>query len=149
MASEENTASAIDLGILWWSCSSVAMGRPTSTRLSTLIAGNHTAGPLGNRQPRQEGVRARRHRAVGARPGCGEEAPRLDYFPMHVIVVGCGRVGRELGVDLEAAGHSVAIIDKNRSAFRRLPDRWTGRAVVGYGFDRDVLEQAGISQAGA
>ena len=68
---------------------------------------------------------------------------------MHVIVVGCGRVGRELGVDLEAGGHSVSIIDKNRSAFRRLPERWTGRAVVGYGFDRDVLEQAGIARAGA
>jgi trk system potassium uptake protein TrkA len=68
---------------------------------------------------------------------------------MHVIVVGCGRVGRELGVDLEAGGHSVSIIDKNRSAFRRLPERWTGRAVVGFGFDRDVLEQAGIRHAGA
>lgn len=68
---------------------------------------------------------------------------------MHVIVVGCGRVGRELGVDLEAAGHSVSIIDKNRTAFRRLPERWTGRAVVGFGFDRDVLEQAGIRHAGA
>ena len=68
---------------------------------------------------------------------------------MHVIVVGCGRVGRELAVDLEAGGHNVSIIDKNRSAFRRLPERWTGRAVVGYGFDRDVLEQAGIKEAGA
>jgi len=68
---------------------------------------------------------------------------------MHVIVVGCGRVGRELGVDLEAGGHSVAIIDKSRSAFRRLPERWGGRSVVGFGFDRDTLEQAGIKQAGA
>jgi len=68
---------------------------------------------------------------------------------MHVIVVGCGRVGRELGVDLEAAGHSVAIIDKSRSAFRRLPERWTGRSVLGFGFDRDTLEQAGIREAGA
>ncbi len=68
---------------------------------------------------------------------------------MHVIVVGCGRVGRELAVDLEGAGHAVSIIDKNRSAFRRLPERWTGRAVVGFGFDRDTLEQAGIKEAGA
>jgi trk system potassium uptake protein TrkA len=68
---------------------------------------------------------------------------------MHVIVVGCGRVGRELAVDLEAVGHAVSIIDKNRSAFRRLPERWTGKVVVGYGFDRDTLEQAGIQQAGA
>lgn len=68
---------------------------------------------------------------------------------MHVIVVGCGRVGRELAVDLEAGGHKVSIIDKNKTAFRRLPERWTGRAVVGFGFDRDTLEQAGIQDAGA
>ncbi len=68
---------------------------------------------------------------------------------MHVIVVGCGRVGRELGVDLEAGGHSVSIIDKNRSAFRRMPERWTGRSIVGFGFDRDTLEQAGIERADA
>ena len=68
---------------------------------------------------------------------------------MHVIVVGCGRVGSELAVNLETAGHSVAIIDKNRNAFRRLPERWSGRAVLGFGFDRDHLEQAGISEAGA
>jgi trk system potassium uptake protein TrkA len=68
---------------------------------------------------------------------------------MHVIVVGCGRVGSELAVALEAGGHSVSIIDKNRNAFRRLPERWTGRAVVGFGFDRDHLEQAGIHEAQA
>jgi trk system potassium uptake protein TrkA len=68
---------------------------------------------------------------------------------MHVIVVGCGRVGSELAVALEQDGHSVSIIDKNRNAFRRLPERWTGRAVVGFGFDRDHLEQAGIREATA
>lgn len=68
---------------------------------------------------------------------------------MHVIVVGCGRVGSELAVALEHDGHSVAVVDKNRNAFRRLPERWTGRAVVGFGFDRDHLEQAGIGEAQA
>ena len=68
---------------------------------------------------------------------------------MHVIVVGCGRVGSELAVTLERIGHSVAIIDQERSAFRRLPERWTGRAVVGSGYDRDHLEQAGVREAGA
>jgi len=68
---------------------------------------------------------------------------------MHVIVVGCGRVGRELGVNLDASGHTVAIIDKSRSAFRRLPERWNGKSVVGFGFDRDTLEQAGIKEADA
>src|SRR5581483_2500962 len=70
-------------------------------------------------------------------------------WAMHVIVVGCGRVGSELAVNLERAGHSVAIIDKNKNAFRRLPDQWTGRAVLGFGFDRDHLAQAGVEQAGA
>jgi trk system potassium uptake protein TrkA len=68
---------------------------------------------------------------------------------MHVIVVGCGRVGSELAVNLDHAGHSVAVIDKNRNAFRRLPERWSGRAVLGFGFDRDHLEQAGVSEASA
>jgi trk system potassium uptake protein TrkA len=43
----------------------------------------------------------------------------------------------------------VAVIDKNRNAFRRLPERFTGRAVLGFGFDRDHLEQAGIGEAQA
>src|SRR3954471_5032429 len=69
--------------------------------------------------------------------------------PMHVIVVGCGRVGSELAAELEQEGHTVAVIDKNRNAFRRLPERFTGRAVLGFGFDRDHLEQAGIREAEA
>src|SRR4051794_35253251 len=69
---------------------------------------------------------------------------------MHTIVVGCGRVGSELAVALERTGHSVSIIDKDRNAFSRyLPDRWTGRTVLGFGFDRDHLEKAGIREAGA
>jgi trk system potassium uptake protein TrkA len=68
---------------------------------------------------------------------------------VHVIVVGCGRVGSELAVNLEEGGHSVAVIDKNRNAFRRLPERWSGRAVLGFGFDRDHLEQAGVKEADA
>jgi trk system potassium uptake protein TrkA len=69
---------------------------------------------------------------------------------VHVIVVGCGRVGSELAVALERDGHHVAVIDKDRRAFqKRLPERWTGRAVVGFGFDRDHLEQAGVREAAA
>ncbi|MHB8670820.1 MAG: potassium channel family protein, partial [Acidimicrobiales bacterium] len=69
---------------------------------------------------------------------------------MHVIVVGCGRVGSELSVALERAGHGVAVIDKKPDAFRRyLPEGWPGRTVHGFGFDRDHLEEAGIREAGA
>lgn len=74
----------------------------------------------------------------------------LAYPLVHSIVVGCGRLGSELAVLLERAGHTVSIIDKRKTAFERyLPERWTGRAVVGMGFDRDALEQAGIKEASA
>ncbi|HET9091862.1 MAG TPA: TrkA family potassium uptake protein [Acidimicrobiales bacterium] len=68
---------------------------------------------------------------------------------MHVIIVGCGRVGSSLAVDLEHAGHSVTIMDKQPRAFRRLPEDWKGRTVTGFGFDRDDLEEAGAREASA
>ncbi|MDQ6799131.1 MAG: NAD-binding protein [Actinomycetota bacterium] len=68
---------------------------------------------------------------------------------MHVVVVGCGRVGSELATALELDGHSVSVIDKNRYAFRRLPDSFAGKAVVGFGFDRSHLEDAGVKEADA
>ena len=68
---------------------------------------------------------------------------------MHVVVIGCGRVGTELAGALELAGHTVAIVDKNPRAFRRLPPSFQGTTVVGFGFDRDHLAQAGIDRAGA
>ena len=68
---------------------------------------------------------------------------------MHVVVVGCGRVGSELAVALERDGHSVSVIDKDRNAFHRLSPGFTGKAVLGFGFDRDHLEQAGVKEAGA
>jgi trk system potassium uptake protein TrkA len=68
---------------------------------------------------------------------------------VHVIVVGCGRVGSELAGSLEKSGHSVAIVDKNANAFRRLPASFAGQKVVGFGFDRDHLTEAGIERAGA
>jgi trk system potassium uptake protein len=68
---------------------------------------------------------------------------------MHIIVLGCGRIGSRLAMTLEAEQHTVAIVDRDREAFRRLPDRFTGRAVLGNIISRSVLEQAGIAEAGA
>jgi trk system potassium uptake protein TrkA len=69
---------------------------------------------------------------------------------VHVVIVGCGRVGSELAVSLDGSGHSVAIIDRNPASFRkRLPEQWGGSAVVGSGFDRDHLEAAGVQRADA
>lgn len=61
--------------------------------------------------------------------------------------MGCGRVGASLARALERAGHEVAIIDQDESAFRRLGATFEGRRVVGLGFDRDTLRQAGIEDA--
>ena len=67
---------------------------------------------------------------------------------VHIIVVGCGRVGSELAMELSEEGHSVVIIDKNRDSFRRLT-HYHGKTLVGSGFDRDVLFQAEATTAGA
>ena len=67
---------------------------------------------------------------------------------MHVVIMGCGRVGASLAAALERLGHSVAVIDKDAHAFRRLGD-FHGQQVVGVGYDRDVLIEAGIERAEA
>ncbi|UMP04003.1 TrkA family potassium uptake protein [Amycolatopsis sp. EV170708-02-1] len=68
---------------------------------------------------------------------------------MHVVIMGCGRVGASLAAALERLGHEVAIIDKAQQAFRRLGSDFHGQQVVGVGFDRQVLIEAGIERAGA
>lgn len=68
---------------------------------------------------------------------------------MHVVIMGCGRVGSGLAIALERLGHDVAVVDRDVHAFRRLSAQFHGRQVVGTGFDRAVLTEAGISNAGA
>lgn len=68
---------------------------------------------------------------------------------MHVVVMGCGRVGSAIARRLEQIGHSVAVIDQDPEAFRRLGPDFAGRQVRGLGFDRQVLLDAGIDSAGA
>jgi trk system potassium uptake protein len=69
--------------------------------------------------------------------------------PVHVVIMGCGRVGSTLAHTLEDRGHSVAVIDQNPDAFRRLGPEFGGVTVAGVGFDRDVLREAGIERADA
>ena len=68
---------------------------------------------------------------------------------MHIVIMGCGRVGSTLALRLESIGHTVAMIDQNVAAFRRLGDSFKGITVTGYGFDRETLVEAGIERAGA
>ena len=65
---------------------------------------------------------------------------------MRIIVVGCGRVGSQLGILLSYEGHDVAIIDNNRESFGRLGDTFNGLTIEGLGFDEDVLKEAGIEE---
>src|SRR5881227_3157584 len=63
--------------------------------------------------------------------------------------MGCGRVGSALAQTLEQQGHTVAVIDQDPTAFRRLGSGFGGRRVTGVGFDQDTLREAGIEEAGA
>lgn len=68
---------------------------------------------------------------------------------MRVIIMGCGRVGSELSLKLVEGGHDVTVIDKNADAFVKYPPGDGVRRMIGLGFDRDVLEAAGIKEAEA
>ncbi|PSL03727.1 trk system potassium uptake protein TrkA [Haloactinopolyspora alba] len=68
---------------------------------------------------------------------------------MHVVIMGCGRVGSTLAHSLESHDHTVAVVDQNPDSFRRLQPGFEGSTVSGVGFDRDVLREAGIERADA
>jgi trk system potassium uptake protein TrkA len=68
---------------------------------------------------------------------------------VHVVIMGCGRVGSTLARSLEERDHTVAVIDSNPDAFRRLGPSFSGTKVTGMGFDQDVLDRAGIEKASA
>ena len=68
---------------------------------------------------------------------------------MHVVILGCGRVGASLAAALQRLDHTVAVVDKDEAAFHRLGKDFAGRQVTGNGFDRDVLAEAGIESAAA
>ena len=70
-----------------------------------------------------------------------------EFLVAHFVIMGCGRVGVALAHTLDSAGHSVAVIDQNPEAFRRLSDEFSGSKVTGLGFDKDTLEQAKIDEA--
>jgi len=68
---------------------------------------------------------------------------------VHVVIMGCGRVGSTLARDLEERNHTVSVIDSEPDSFRRLGPGFNGDKITGYGFDQEVLEKAGIRRADA
>lgn len=68
---------------------------------------------------------------------------------MKAIVIGCGRTGSAIAVQLSAEGWDVTAVDEREEALQRLGPRWQGRFVLGHGMDDTVLREAGIEQADA
>ena len=66
---------------------------------------------------------------------------------MRIIVIGCGRTGAGLAKVLDAAGHTVTVVDQDDTTFGRLGPSFGGTRIHGIGFDRDVLLAAGIEAA--
>ena len=68
---------------------------------------------------------------------------------MNALVIGCGRVGSSIALQLDSEGWDVTAVDEKEEALSRLGDHWNGGFVLGHGMDIDVLRQAGIEEADA
>jgi len=65
------------------------------------------------------------------------------------LIIGCGRVGSTIALELQSEGWEVAVVDENEDALTRLGDHWPGVFLVGHGMDTDLLREAGIDDADA
>jgi len=65
------------------------------------------------------------------------------------LVIGCGRVGSAVALELDRLGWDVTAIDEKEDALHRLGEHWSGGFVVGHGMDIDVLKRAGIEESDA
>ena len=68
---------------------------------------------------------------------------------MRVLILGCGRMGASLAVDLAQKGHEVSVLDRRNDSFSRLGPAFSGRRIRGDGLDVAVLEAAGITEMDA
>ena len=68
---------------------------------------------------------------------------------MKALVIGCGRVGSTIALNLHEEGWDVVVVDENEDALSRLGESWPGKFVVGHGMDTDLLREAGIEEADA
>jgi trk system potassium uptake protein len=66
---------------------------------------------------------------------------------MKIIIIGCGRVGSSVAIQLVQQGNEVSVVDRNPLAFDKLLNCFNGNMIVGTGIDEDVLMDAGIKNA--
>lgn len=135
-ASLANTGNAIRFGSSVSPSRSLRTGRPTSRRLDSEAR-------LGT------GRSYGRRLTVTAQGARRAPVTRVASDVVHYVIMGCGRVGSMLARGLEKLGHSVAVVDRDPVAFRRLGADFRGTTVTGIGFDRDTLVEAGIENADA
>ena len=64
-------------------------------------------------------------------------------------MIGCGRVGSAVALELKSVGWDVTVVDEREDALGRLGEAWTGEFLVGHGMDLQLLRQAGIEDADA
>lgn len=68
---------------------------------------------------------------------------------MKVVILGCGRSGAMLAIQMSSLGHQVTLIERNPEALRRLGKDYPCRIVIGDGLDEDVLVRALVGEADA
>ena len=68
---------------------------------------------------------------------------------LKALIVGCGRVGSSIALELDREGWEVGVVDENEDALSRLGEHWPGTFLVGHGMDADLLREAGIEDADA
>ena len=66
---------------------------------------------------------------------------------MHIVIIGCGRLGSTLARELSDEGHDIAIIDRDRERLNVLGSGFNGQRINGIEFDNDHLIEAGIGKA--
>lgn len=68
---------------------------------------------------------------------------------LKALIIGCGRVGSSIALQLQQEGWEVTVVDENEDALSRLGDHWPGLFLVGHGMDVELLREAGIEDADA
>ena len=68
---------------------------------------------------------------------------------LNALVIGCGRVGSSIALQLHQEGWDVTVVDENEDALSRLGENWPGAFIVGHGMDAQLLREAGIEEADA
>jgi len=73
----------------------------------------------------------------------------MGTLGLNALIIGCGRVGSSIALQLQREGWDVTVVDENEDALSWLGDHWPGLFLVGHGMDVEILREAGIEDADA